>query len=65
MLFSGGAKDFLKSPEMFAKKPPGLIFVNNQKFCPVSPHFFFLNKSYFEALCSIRSLNTNIINENQ
>lgn len=41
MLLSGGVKDFLKSPEMFAKKPLGLIFVNNQKFCPVSPHFFF------------------------
>lgn len=40
MLLSGGVKDFLKSPEMFAKKPLGLIFVNNQKFCPVSPHFF-------------------------
>lgn len=40
MLFSGGVKDFLKSPEMFAKKPLGLIFVNNQKFYSVSPHFF-------------------------
>lgn len=39
VLLSGGVKDFLRSPEMFANKPLGLIFVENQKLCPVSPHF--------------------------